>query len=198
MTMQSAKSQFHSANDMHLIVQEACIALASEGVEAAKQIINTKYPFEPIPKGYCREAKPIKITDRSDDIGNKRKAEYKDLDVYQKDGFTDRYTGHKLVYPEVLKLLTEKMPREFPVLGNWKLAGTHFAYYDLWPSIDHVNPVARGGSNELDNLVTTSWRNNLIKSNHKLDEIGEQLLPPGDLKEWDGLLGWYDKYLNSK
>ena len=98
----------------------------------------------------------------------------------------------------MLKLLTEKMPEEFPVRGNWKYDGTHVAYYELWPTIDHIEPKARGGGNDLGNLVTTSWRNNLIKSNYTLDQIGEKHLPlrPGDLKEWDGLLGWYGEYLN--
>ena len=198
--MQPAKSPFHPANNKHLVIQEACIALANGNLEKAKGIITTKYPFEPTPKGQTHwpMAKPKDLNYSKDEV-KRNVTERKKIEVWRRDGFTDLYTGQKVVYPGVFKLLTEKMPEEFPLGSpNWPMDRTHIAYYDLWASVDHVKPIARGGDNELSNLVTSSYCNNKTKNEYLLDEINAQLLPPGDLEEWDGLLGWYNEYLNSK
>ena len=200
MIVSPPKSQFHQADDKHLVIQEACVALANGNLEKAKQIIKEKYPFEPTPKGetHWPMAKPIKEGVNYDRNKSKREevADRKKMEIWLRDGFTDRYTGQRLVYPRVLEILTEEMPKEFPVCGNWIMESTHIAYYDLSASVDHVEPIARGGDNELNNLITTSFCNNKTKSEFLLNEIGEQLLPPGDLKEWDGLFSWYGEYLN--
>ena len=36
---------------------------------------------------------------------------------------------------------------------------------------------------------------NSAKSNWTLEELGWRLLPPGDFKQWDGLLGWFVTFL---
>ena len=59
------------------------------------------------------------------------------------------------------------------------------------PTIDHIIPVAKGGTNDEDNLVTTSMLKNSAKSLHSLSELGWRLYPEGDLKEWDGLTKWF-------
>ena len=142
-------------------------------------------------------AKPIKKGVNYDRVkGKGGVTDRKKMEIWLRDGFTDRYTGQKLVYPRVLEILTEEMPKEFPACGNWLMTGTHIAYYDLSASVEHVKPRVRGGGNELNNLVATSYCNNKTKNEYLLDEIGEQLLPPGDLKEWDGLFSWYGEYLN--
>ena len=69
------------------------------------------------------------------------------------------------------------------------MSETHMIYWELFPTVDHVVPIARGGGDDESNWVTTSMLHNSAKSNWKLEELGWQLLPAGDIEQWDGLLG---------
>ena len=115
--------------------------------------------------------------------------------VFVRDGFIDRYSGDRLVFPPVLRILSAELPEEFPAHPNWKMTETHVAYWDLFPTIDHVVPVARGGADVEDNWVTTSMARNSAKGNSLLNQIGWELHPPGDLTDWDGLCPWLLGYL---
>ena len=75
---------------------------------------------------------------------------------------------------------------------------THMVYWELIPTIDHLVPIARGGADNEKNWVTTSMLHNSAKSNWTLEELGWQLVPPGDLKQWDGFLGWFVTYLHQQ
>lgn len=75
---------------------------------------------------------------------------------------------------------------------------THPAYWELFPALDHVLPVCRGGRDDQDNLVSTSMLRNSTKSNWTLDELGWSIHPPGDMKHWDGLLAWGGANLSAK
>jgi hypothetical protein len=111
-----------------------------------------------------------------------------------RDGFVDRYSGLRLVNPGVLRLLSALLPRDFPAHPNWKMSESHVAFWELFPTIDHVVPVARGGADEPSNWVTTSMFLNSAKSNALLDEIGWTLYPAGTLESWDGLTQWLMDY----
>jgi hypothetical protein len=71
------------------------------------------------------------------------------------------------------------------------MAESHFVYWELFPTIDHVEPAARGGVDNSDNWVCTSMVRNSAKSNWTLAELGWQLYAPGNLAEWDGLTRWF-------
>jgi hypothetical protein len=58
-------------------------------------------------------------------------------------------------------------------------------------------PVARGGEDENENRVTTSMLRNSAKANWLLEELGWELYPVGELKEWDGMINWFIKYVNN-
>lgn len=115
--------------------------------------------------------------------------------VFIRDGFIDRYSGTQLVFPGTLRLLSRLLPSEFPFHRNWKMTETHVVYWELFPTVDHVVPVARGGADDEANWVTTSMLRNSAKSNWTLEELGWQLALPGDFKQWDGLLGWFIEFL---
>ncbi|MGH8531891.1 MAG: HNH endonuclease [Gammaproteobacteria bacterium] len=68
-------------------------------------------------------------------------------------------------------------------------------YWELFPTVDHIVPVARGGGDDETNWVTTSMLRNSAKSNWLLEELGWLLVPPGDFRQWDGLLGWFIEFL---
>ncbi len=115
--------------------------------------------------------------------------------LFMRDGYIDRYTGARLVNPAVLRLLSTRLPREFPFHSHWKMTETHPAYWELFPTIDHVVPIAPGGPDSEDNWVTTSMLRNSAKANWTLEELGWTLHPPGDYSRWDGLTGWLIRYV---
>jgi hypothetical protein len=70
----------------------------------------------------------------------------------------------------------------------------HIAFWALSATLDHLEPIARGGADVEGNLVTTSMARNSAKANFTLEEIGWDLKPPGDFKAWDGMVGWYLRF----
>lgn len=155
------------------IVASACSKISEGDIASAATLIADCYPFSPAQKS------PRKYTCRQM------------ISVFQRDGFVDRYRGTKLVFPPVLRLLSHYLPVAFPYHKNGKLSEGHIAYWELFPTIDHVYPVARGGTDSEENWVTCSMLSNSIKSNWTLEELQWHLLPPGNLADWDGLLGWF-------
>ena len=76
------------------------------------------------------------------------------------------------------------------------LTETHSAYWELVPTIDHIYPIAKGGIDDEKNWVTTSMKNNSIKSNYTIDEIHWKLYPKGDISAWDGLTNLFLELVN--
>ena len=150
-------------------------------IDDAKKIINDKCPFIP----------PIEKEERISFTEEDK------TELLWRDGFIDRYstTREKLIHPAVLRILSECMPVEFPWDSHWNMEKTHIAYYQLSPSVDHVIPHARGGTNEKDNLVCTSYLRNLAKSGYTLEELGWEVQPEGDHNEWDGMTKWFMEYV---
>ena len=79
------------------------------------------------------------------------------------------------------------LPEEFPYHPHGKMTEGHIAYWELFPTIDHIVPIAIGGRDEPDNWATTSMLNNAVKSNWSLEQLRWSLYPAGDFNEWDGL-----------
>src|SRR5215208_1783869 len=157
-------------------IAAVCRALAGGAVDSAVSILKREYPFAP---------KPI-VKRQCGAIESTR--------VFVRDGFLDRYTGERLVFPPVLRVLSKVLPAEFPYHPNWKTDLTHPAYWEVGATIDHVVPVSRGGPDAESNWVTTSMARNSAKMNWTLGELGWTLLPPGDFREWDGLISWFLEY----
>ena len=158
------------------VIKSACNEVSEGHLEQAKSIITEQYPFEPL---------------RND--GRKYGVQQK-TDVFVRDGFVDRYSGEKLVFPPVLRLLSLLMPNEFPFHKNWKMSECHIGYWQLLPTLDHIIPVSRGGIDKASNWVCTSQLRNSAKSNWLLQEIGWKLHDPGNLDDWDGMMEWFLGY----
>lgn len=114
-------------------------------------------------------------------------SENQKMQVFIRDGFIDRYTGDRLINPGFLKVLSFYYPAEFPYQAHWKMTECHNAYWELCPTLDHLEPIARGGADEMPNWVTTSMLNNSVKSNWTLEQLKWKLYEPGNLVDWDGL-----------
>jgi hypothetical protein len=161
------------------IIGRALAALRSGGRAAAGDLLRAEYPF-------------IAVTPEG-----RRYTEVQSLQVFRRDGFVDRYSGQPLVFPGALRLLSRLLPQEFPFHPRWKMAETHPAYWELFPTIDHVLPVSRGGVDSDVNWVTTSMVRNAAKANWTLEELGWSLHPAGSPADWDGLMGSFLKFVDS-
>lgn len=146
----------------------------------AKKILASSYPFAPMA------------------ASSRSYSETQMLRVFLRDGFVDRYSGCRLIFPGTLRLISKLMPIEFPFQKNWKMSQTHIAYWELCPTIDHLIPITRGGSDDESNWITTSMLRNSAKSNWTLEELGWQLFPPGDLNAWDGLIDFFMSFVEEE
>ncbi len=174
--MTTVENHGHGSAKSHIIAK-VCTALQAGVLSEAKGIVAEEYPFKPLKKEgrTCRD--------------------YQKLRIFMRDGFIDRYSGERLIFPPILRIISLAMPEEFPFHKNWKMSDCHPAYWHLLPTVDHVVPVSRGGFDEESNWVCTSQLRNGAKSNWLLDELGWQLHEAGDMKDWDGLLGFFMKYI---
>lgn len=159
------------------IIQDVCLALNENDKDKCKSIINREYPFkyvQPENRSYTKE---------------------KLMKIFIRDGFIDRYSGEKLIFPGTLMVLSKEIPEEFPYHKNWKMSECHIGWWQLFPTVDHIMPIARGGTNDYDNLVCTSMLRNSAKTNFTLEELGWCIYPPGDYHDWDGMTNWFIQYV---
>jgi hypothetical protein len=157
-------------------IAQVCRSLSENIPDVAISTLRENYPFNPKPhsKAHCT---PLESTL-----------------VFIHDGFIDRYSGEKLVFPPVLPLISSVLPKEFPFHPNWKSDVTHPAYWEVGATIDHLQPLALGGKHDKSNWLTTSMAHNFSKQTWTLEQLGWRLHDPGDIKQWDGLLGWFLEY----
>ena len=167
------------SRDKSEIILDIAINLLNNDITKAKQIIVCEYPH----KQFAIEKRTYTMTQK--------------IEQFVKDGFIDRYTGQKLLNPGLLKVISHYFPKAFPYQSHWKMTETHSAYWDLVPTIDHIYPIAQGGQDDEQNWVTTSMKNNSIKSNYTIDEIHWTLYPQGKISEWDGLTKLFIEIVDS-
>ena len=163
--------------DKAAIIEEACNALSNGSLELCKSIITSQYPFQNLKK----KRTPIPKSTA--------------LRIFVRDGFIDRYSGVALIFPGTLRIISELLPDAFPYHPHGRLDLCHPAWWYLFPSIDHVIPVAFGGTDDDENLITTSNLLNMTKRNALLDDLDWTLYPSGNIAEWDGLLAWFMAYI---
>ncbi len=159
--------------DLSAVIRRACQFLSKGNLAAAEKEILAGYPFTPVERAK-RNYSPFTMTR-----------------IFLRDGFIDRYRGTRLVFPPALRVLSIYMPKVFPYHKNGKMDEGHLSYWELFPTIDHIFPIARGGLDEDDNWVSCSMLTNSIKANWTLDQLRWKLLPPGNLEDWDGMIGWF-------
>ncbi len=165
--------------DRSRVISEIVDTLLKGNMTTAKNIISQEYPHT----YYEVEKRTYTMTQK--------------MNQFMSDGFIDRYTGKKLLNPGILKIISHYFPDEFPYHPHWKMTETHSAYWDLIPTIDHIYPIAKGGEDDVKNWVTTSMKNNSIKSNYTIDEIHWKLYPKGNISDWDGLTTMFLKLVQN-
>jgi hypothetical protein len=156
------------------IIFEVSQAISAGSIERAADIMRKKYPFVAIERE------------------GRRYSRSRAVKIFRRDGFVDRYSGRRLVFPGSLWLISRRLGQGiFPYDAHWAMNRCHIAYYELFPVLDHVKPIARGGEDTEENLVTTSTLRNSAKANFLLEELGWRLLKISELNYWDGLTGWF-------
>ena len=155
---------------------DVCDALTRGRLDDAAAILRSQYPFTPPGRKYgARQS----------------------MAIFVRDGFIDRYSGKRLMFPGTMRLLSHLLPNEFPFHPHWKTEACHFAYWELTPTIDHLVPVSRAGADDKTNWVTTSMLRNSAKGNFTIEELGWTLTPGGDARDWDGLTAWFMRELTA-
>ncbi len=107
--------------------------------------------------------------------------------LLQRDGFHCRFCGIPVIRKEVRAFLHKQFPEALP--WGAKNIEQHAAFQAMWVQYDHIIPHARGGNNDLDNLVITCAPCNYGRMNYLLEEVGleDPRQHPPQKSEWDGL-----------
>jgi len=104
-----------------------------------------------------------------------------------RDGFHCRFCGIPLVRAEMRKLIRKAYPEAL----RWgdRNAEQHAGFQVIWLQYDHVLPHARGGTNDLSNMIVTCAPCNNGRSNLTLEEAGlsDPRLREPRRSTWDGL-----------
>ena len=107
--------------------------------------------------------------------------------VHHRDGYNCRFCGMPVVKSQTRK----RMHDAYPAAINWgsKEIHQHAAFQAMWAQYDHIVPHARGGTNDLDNLVLACAPCNFGRAGYSLYEVGvsdpRSRLPMQ--YQWDGL-----------
>ena len=107
--------------------------------------------------------------------------------LHIRDGYHCRFCG----IPVVRKQVRVRLKNLYPAALQWgkKNLAQHAAFQAMWAQYDHVLPYARGGTNDLDNIIVTCAPCNFGRMDHLLEEVG--LAGPRTREPirstWDGL-----------
>jgi hypothetical protein len=135
------------------VIAAVCQALSEVAFDRAVTTLKRDDPFAPEP------------------VTRRRYGPVESTRVFVRDGFLDRYTAERLIFPPVLRVVSATLPADFPYHPNWQTDITHPAYWEMGATIDHVIPVTRGGSDDETNWVTTSMARNSAKMNWTVEEL---------------------------
>ncbi len=109
------------------------------------------------------------------------------LQIHERDGYNCRFCGMPVIRPEVRGLIRAV----YPAALSWgsKEIEQHSAFQAMWAEYDHVLSHARGGTNDLDNLVLACAPCNFGRGGYTLEEVGVQdpRERPIIRSPWDGL-----------
>src|SRR5436305_1185117 len=145
--------------DKSAVLSDVCAALTDNQLAVATDILQGRYPFVPLAN-----------------VG-RRYTFRQMIAVFTRDGFVDRYSGARLLFPATLRLISKLLPESFPFHRNGRLDVCHFAFWEI-PTIDHFVPVARGGADDESNWITTSMVRNAAKSgSHWTNSAGRSTRP---------------------
>lgn len=136
--------------------------------------------YREIPKAPVSLPKEQRVEVRMPNAEEKKK-------LHKRDGFHCRFCG----VPVIRKAIRAELGKLYPHALEWGRNNIeqHAAFQAMWLQYDHVLPHARGGNNDLDNVVITCAPCNFGRVDYILEEVG--ILDPRHSapvkSNWDGL-----------
>ena len=112
------------------------------------------------------------------------------IKIFRRDSFLCRHCGRRTVFLPILRALSEAFPEAFPYHPSWKRGVAHPYFLVLAATHDHLVPLARGGTDSVENFVTACYQCQDTKKDWLLEELLWEAPPPKQV-EWDGLSGAY-------
>ena len=107
--------------------------------------------------------------------------------LHQRDGYHCRFCGIPVIRAEIRQAIKKVYPEALP--WGAKNPEQHAAFQAMWLQYDHLLPHARGGSNDLENILITCAPCNYGRWNKTFEEVG--LRDPRAREPvrstWDGL-----------
>lgn len=107
--------------------------------------------------------------------------------LHARDGYNCRFCSVPVIRKEIRSILAKLYPRTL----QWgrKNIEQHAAFQAMWLQYDHVLPHARGGNNDLDNIVITCAPCNFGRMDYLLEEVGisDPRKRETVTSTWDGL-----------
>jgi hypothetical protein len=162
------------------IINDICKALSSGDLDAAKGVLQDEYPFVDARNALERVYTATECTR-----------------VFIRDGFIDRYSGTRMVFPGTLRLLSLELGNSiFPFQANGRIEITHPAFWELYPTVDHSDGASHGSHGEMSNLITANVLTVVAKRAARLQSLsGWKMAPAGNFEHWDGTIWWFVNYV---
>jgi len=107
--------------------------------------------------------------------------------LHERDGYRCRFCGIPVIRREV----RDRFRKLYPDVIPWGKTNKeqHAAFQAMWAQYDHILPHARGGNNDLNNIVVSCAPCNFGRMSYILEEVG--LMDPRNREPiqstWDGL-----------
>jgi hypothetical protein len=107
--------------------------------------------------------------------------------IHLRDGYRCRFCGIPVIRREVRERI--RKPYSNALMWGRRNPEQHAAFQAMWAQYDHLLPHAKGGSNDLENIVVTCAPCNFGRMCYSLEEVG--LADPRSRapirSDWDGL-----------
>ncbi len=90
--------------------------------------------------------------------------------LHDRDGYRCRFCGIAVIRKEI----RDRLRRLYPAALPWGKTNRtqHAAFQAMWAQYDHILPHARGGTNDLNNIIVTCAPCNYARMNYTLEEVG--------------------------
>ncbi|MGH2508820.1 MAG: HNH endonuclease [Ktedonobacteraceae bacterium] len=107
--------------------------------------------------------------------------------IHKRDGYNCLFCGIPVIRSEV----RARIASAYPAAARWgrKESEQHSAFQAMWAQYDHIVPHAKGGTNDLENIVLACAACNFGRGSYTLEEVGvsDPRKRPPLRGAWDGL-----------
>ena len=107
--------------------------------------------------------------------------------LHQRDGYQCRFCG----IPVICREIRIQIRNVYPDALMWgkRNVEQHAAFQAMWLQYDHVLPHARGGNNDVENMIITCAPCNYARMSYTLEEVGlvDPRMRNAVHSQWDGL-----------